>query len=101
MIRQKIDSKSPNFIGCWKIDNEKLFSDMINFFENNPQLQSKGSVSSGTDEAMKKTTDITIHPRDLKKGTFSVFTEYFDNLYKCYQDYRNQWPYLKENIKLK
>ena len=25
MIRQKIDSKSPNFIGCWKIDNEKLF----------------------------------------------------------------------------
>ena len=38
MIRQKIDSKSPNFIGCWKIDNEKLFSDMINFFENNPQL---------------------------------------------------------------
>ena len=100
MIRQKIDSKSPNFIGCWKIDNEKLVSDMINFFENNPQLQSKGSVSSGTDEAMKKTTDITIHPRDLKKGTFSVFTEYFDNLYKCYQDYRDQWPYLKENIKV-
>ena len=55
MIRQKIDSKSPNFIGCWKIDNEKLFSDMINFFENNPQLHGKGSVSSGTDEVMKKT----------------------------------------------
>ena len=68
MIRQKIDSKSPNFIGCWKIDNEKLFSDMINFFENNPQLQSKGSVSSGTDEAMKKTTDIEVSVlSDIKK----------------------------------
>jgi len=100
MIRQKIESKGPNFIGCWKIDNEKLFSDMINFFENNPQLHSKGSVSSGNDEAIKKTTDITIHPRDLKKATFSVFNEYFDNLYRCYQDYRDQWPYLKENIKV-
>jgi hypothetical protein len=54
MIRQKIDSKGPNFIGCWKIDNEKLFSDMINFFENNPQLHSKGYVSSGKDEGNKK-----------------------------------------------
>ena len=54
MIRQKIDSKSPNFIGCWKIDNEKLFSNMIDFFEKNTQLQSKGSVSSGTNEVTKK-----------------------------------------------
>jgi hypothetical protein len=99
MIREDIKSKSPNFIGCWKIDNEKLFSAMIDFFENNVQLQSKGFVSSGSDELIKKMTDITIHPRDLKKKNFSIFNEYFDQLYKCYNDYRAQWSYLNENIK--
>ena len=70
MIRQKIDSKSPNFIGCWKIKNSKLFDQIINFFELNSQIQNRGYVSDRIDEQIKKTTDITIDPIDLKKKEY-------------------------------
>ena len=99
MKRELIKSKGPNFIGCWEINNKELFSDIINFFENNPQLQSQGKVSSGSNEIYKKTTDITIHPKDLDKKRFLIFNEYFKVLYNCYRDYKLQWPYLMENIK--
>ena len=42
MIRQEINTKNKNFIGCWKIEDQKLFSGMIDFFEKNVHLQSKG-----------------------------------------------------------
>tara|TARA_B100001175_G_scaffold197570_1_gene167698 strand:- start:448 stop:1044 length:597 start_codon:yes stop_codon:yes gene_type:complete len=97
MVREKINSKNENFIGCWKINNQKLFSSMVNFFENNPQLQVNGTVSSGNKNT-KKTTDISIFPSDLNKKEFTIFKEYFDELHKCYVDYQIQWPFLKENI---
>tara|TARA_B100000475_G_C14842438_1_gene249662 strand:- start:108 stop:623 length:516 start_codon:yes stop_codon:yes gene_type:complete len=70
---------------------------MVNFFENNPQLQVNGTVSSGNKNT-KKTTDISIFPSDLNKKEFTIFKEYFDELHKCYVDYQIQWPFLKENI---
>jgi len=97
MVREKIKSKNENFIGCWKINNQKLFSSMVNFFENNPQLQVNGTVSSGNKNT-KKTTDISIFPSDLNEKKFIIFKEYFDELHKCYVDYQIQWPFLKENI---
>ena len=97
MVREKINSKNENFIGCWKINNQKLFSSMVNFFENNPQLQVNETVSSGNKNT-KKTTDISIFPSDLNKKEFTIFKEYFDELHKCYVDYQIQWPFLKENI---
>ena len=57
MIRGDIVSKNKNFIGCWKIDNVKLFSGIIDFFENNDQLHKKGIVTAGTNNVIKKTTD--------------------------------------------
>ena len=97
MVREKINSKNENFIGCWKINNQQLFSSMVNFFENNPQLQVNGTVSSGNKNT-KKTTDISIFPSDLNEKKFIIFKEYFDELHKCYVDYQIQWPFLKENI---
>lgn len=99
MIRKEIISKSQNFIGCWNIDNKNLFLNIIDFFENNEQLQIKGARTSSSNNIIKKTTDITIYPNDLKKESFFIFNEYFDELYKCYNDYRSQWPFLKNNIK--
>ena len=99
MIRKEINSKNVNFIGCWKVNNEKLFSDMIEFFENNIHLQNKGVIGSGLNNVKKKTTDITIDPKDLKKENFFIFKEYFDQLYKCFNDYKSQWPFLQGTIK--
>ena len=99
MIRDNIVSKNSNFIGCWKIDDEKLFNDLIDFFENNKHLHKRGVVGSGYNSEKKKTTDITIDPNYLKNKNFSIFNKYFEQLYKCYKDYRKQWPFLKQNIK--
>ena len=42
MKRVEISSeKSPNFIGCWYIDDENISKGIIEFFENNQALQKK------------------------------------------------------------
>ena len=101
MIRQEINTKNKNFIGCWKIEDQKLFSGMIDFFEKNLHLQSKGVTGSGLNEESKKTTNINIDPLFLKKEKFNMFNDYFEELYKCYNDYKQQWPFLtKTNSEL-
>jgi hypothetical protein len=98
MRREKIDSENENFIGCWKIENSKLFDQIIDFFELNSQIQNRGYVSDRIDEQIKKTTDITINPIDLKKKEYGIFNSYFEELFKCYEDYKKQWPFLKKTI---
>ena len=101
MIRQEINTKNKNFIGCWKIEDQKLFSGMIDFFEKNVHLQSKGVTGFGHNEESKKTTNINIDPLFLKKEKFNMFNDYFEELYKCYNDYKQQWPFLtKTNSEL-
>ena len=97
MKREKIVTSNKNFIGCWNINNPDLCLSIIDFFEKNKKLHVKGTVGSGNEDA-KKTTDLTIFPNDLKKENFSIFKEYFDQLYNCYEDYQSQWPFLKENF---
>jgi len=99
MRREKINSKSENFIGCWKIDDPNLFEGLIQFFENNPNLQKKGSIVAGINQEKKKTTDITIDPVELNKKEYLIFYRYFEQLHKCYLDYKLQWPFLNENLK--
>ena len=99
MNREKIITQNENFIGCWKFENLNLFDEIIKFFDNNPHLQYKGQVGSGLNNQMKKTTDITINPIDLKKENFSIFYTYLEQLFKCFNDYKKQWPYLAKTVK--
>ena len=48
--------------------------------------------------SIKKTTDINIHPKNLKEGKFSDIEVYINELHKCYLDYQEQWPFLKDKI---
>jgi len=90
---------SPHFIGNWNIGNNELCKNMINFFEENTELHIKGKISGGIDEKVKKTVDITINPKDLENAKFKIFNEYFKNLYECFTDYKEQYPFLKTFIK--
>ena len=99
MNREKLNTKNENFIGCWNIEDDQLFSDLINFFEENKQLHQQGAVRSGLNNNMKKTTDLTIYPKHLKNNNFFIFNRYFDYLHKCYEDYKSQWPYLSRTYK--
>ena len=99
MKRININSQQIHFIGCWNLENDKLCNEIINFFENNKNLQKPGISGMGKDVKIKKTTDITVLPEDLKKPKFEILKQYVDALHKCFLDYQNQWPFLKTMLK--
>jgi len=60
----RIDLKDKtNFIGSWNIDNNDLCKRIIEFFENNKNLQKKGTTVSGVNEKVKKSIDLSIEKR--------------------------------------
>ena len=90
------NNANPNFIGAWNIGNKKLCDNIIDYFENNKSLQVKGESQSGVDINLKKTTDISISPKDLSLNSNIIFKEYISELFKCYKDYVDTWPFLKK-----
>ena len=100
MKRIKIDTKNnPNFIGCWNIENNSLCDELIELFENNKEIQSKGVSSKGNyDPKIKKSTDITFDPKDLENIKYKILKTYFKNLHECYLDYQEKWPFIKSTF---
>ena len=88
-------NNNPNFIGTFQIDIS-LCDKIINFFNENQSLQSKGEVINGVDETKKKSVDIAVNPKDLSKPDYQNLKIYFDHLFNCYKEYRVQWPFLNE-----
>ena len=95
MKRIEVGSQKPNFIGCWDIDNKNLCNEIVSFFEGNKDLSKEGTTTLGKNIKAKKTTDITITPKDLEKPKFEIFKKYFKELHNCYVDYQKQWPFVK------
>ena len=94
-----VKTKQPHFIGSWNIENNDLCKEMITFFEENKNLQKSGFTGSGVSPTLKKTTDLSVQPHNLKDLKFQLFNNYFEVLHKCFLDYQNQWPFLKAIIK--
>lgn len=88
-------NNNPNFIGIFQIDTS-LCDKIIDFFNENKSLQSKGEVINGVDETKKKSVDIAVNPKDLSKPDYQYLKIYFDHLFNCYSEYRAQWPFLNE-----
>ena len=99
MKKINITSQQTHFIGCWNLENNKLCNEITNFFEHNKNLQKPGVSGMGKDPKIKKTTDIAVHPNDLKKPKFEILKQYISELHKCFLDYQNQWPFLKTMLK--
>ena len=93
-----VSNKSPNFIGSWNIENDKLCNEIIKFFEENKSMQRVGITATGYDPKIKKTTDMVIQPSDLKNKKYSLFNSYFNLLKDCFLDYRNQYPFLNHKF---
>ena len=98
MKRLTLDSDKINFIGSWQLSNDILFEKIIDFFEKNKHLHNKGTIDKGVNLSEKKTTDLTIDPVDLREKNYSIFNDYFNELFNCYNDYKKQWPFIDENI---
>ena len=99
MKRLNINTQQTHFIGCWNLENKKLCNAITQLFENNKNLQRPGVSGAGKNLKIKKTTDISVNPHDLKSPKFEIFKQYIDELHKCFLDYQNQWPFLKSMIK--
>ncbi len=98
MRRLKI-SEQINFIGCWNIENENLCDSIIQFFEDHKELQYPGVTGYGKDDIAKKSTDLSIEPKNLNLDEYQILKDYMGELHKCYNDYKDQWPFIKETIK--
>ena len=94
-----IENENPHFIGAWNIENDGLCREIINFFEENKNLQRDGVTGSGKNQEIKKTTDIVVNPNDLKDPKFNCLNKYIKHLYMNFKDYQNQWPFIKNLVK--
>ena len=99
MKRINLKAQYPNFIGTWNIENESLCNEIVDLFEKNKNLQKPGQTLKGNDPEVKRTTDMTIIPNDLKDIKFKCLNDYINELYKCYLDYQEQWVFIKDMIK--
>ena len=73
-------NKQPHFIGCWNLENNELCKDIVDFFENHKGIQTKGMFSGGYNPKEKKTTDITVNPKDLDKPEYICLKKYIQSL---------------------
>ena len=91
------NTESPHFISAWKLNNDSICDEIINFFETNPQMQNTGRRIGGKIDTEKKDTlDITIQPKNLLEKKFSIMKNYMEELNILYEDYVNQWPFIKK-----
>ena len=85
---------TPNFIGSWTMNPLSICDELIDYFESNKNKQVKGVTSGGQNLNFKNSTDIKIKPKDIKLDGNEVFDKYLHNLFSCYQEYVNEWPFL-------
>ena len=95
----KNEDQNPHFIGAWNLEDDNLCKEIINFFEENKNLQRDGVSGSGKNLEIKKTTDIVVNANDLKNEKFKCLNKYINNLFESFKDYQNQWPFLKTLFK--
>jgi len=83
-----------NFIGYWSINDDKLMDQIVNFFDENPTLQSPGRSGGQINTNHKKSIDISVLPSSLKDEKFDMFNKYSDILIALFNDYKRRWPML-------
>ena len=94
MKRISLEGPSPHFIGCWNIEQNVLCDEIVAFFESHQEKQEPGQSAGAVNLEAKNSTDITVHPRDLKADEYKVVKNYIDTLFACYEDYTQQYPFL-------
>ena len=94
MNRINLEGSSPHFIGCWDMEQNSLCDELIEFFEDHQEKQEPGQSAGAVDLDAKKSTDMTIHPRDLKQQEYKAAKEYTDCLFACFKDYTEQFSFL-------
>lgn len=93
--RKDLESNAPHFIGSWNMQDASICDELIQFFEAHPELQTQGKTAGGLNLESKKSTDLTIRPREIHLDDHEPVRHYLQTLFACHQDYLEQWPFLK------
>ena len=88
-------NKNPNFIGSWCIEPILICDDLISYFELNTTKQTSGKSGSGLNPEIKNSVDIVIKPKEIILPGNEAFKAYFDQLFECFKNYVEEWPFLK------
>ena len=89
-------NSSNNFIGIWKLENDDIFKKIIDFFNTNHAEHRPGVLPNGElDKSQKDLIELSITPKLIKENKLEFFKEYINNLVNCYNDYQDQWDYVK------
>ena len=94
---------TPTFIGSWTMNPLSICDELIAYFELNKNKQKIGVTGAGKNLDIKNCTDIVIYPKDIELPGNEVFEKYLNNLFSCYQEYVNEWPFLMtfaENLQI-
>ena len=94
----KTYSHNPHFIGSWTLEPFSICENLINYFELNLAKQTKGQTLGGVNPNSKDSIDITIKPKEVILPGNEVFKAYFNELFECYKNYVEEWPFLKDKI---
>lgn len=88
-------SKS-NFIGIWELENDDLLEKIIEFFNLNHQNHTPGASTLGeVDKSKKDLLEMLMSPKQIKENKLEIFIQYIDRLIGCYNDYQDQWDFIK------
>ena len=90
------NNHNPHFIGSWTMETLSICEDLINYFELNLAKQKKGVTLGGINPNVKDSFDIMIKPKEIILPGNEVFKAYFDELFECYKNYVEEWPFLKD-----
>jgi len=97
MKKINLKSKSKNhFIGAWKIDNNQINENLINFFNQDHENHVHSLDDSNNSDSKKSDfIRLNISPKRVKEEKLSIFNEYLEYLLECYQDYQKEWDFLE------
>jgi prolyl 4-hydroxylase len=85
-----------NFIGVYSIPDKIVMETIIDFFNQNTNLQKPGTTGdSEINTERKNNKEIRITPANLKEDKYKVFLPYIEYLKKCYLSYKNSYPFLE------
>ncbi|WP_269603959.1 2OG-Fe(II) oxygenase [Prochlorococcus marinus] len=91
----KTNNLNPHFIGSWTLESLSICDDLISYFELNLAKQKKGITVSGINPNIKDSSDILIQPKEIILPGNEAFKAYFEELFICYKNYIDEWPFLK------
>ncbi|KZR66178.1 MULTISPECIES: 2OG-Fe(II) oxygenase [Prochlorococcus] len=89
--------QNPSFMGAWMLPDPSICEELVSYFEQRPGQQRPGTSGLGKNNTeVKDSMDMSISPAVIAESGNEVLQKYFQQLFHCYNDYSDQWPFLKE-----